>query len=278
MMGDLHNIDDLFKAGLEGKEEAPEGKVWNAIEQELDKNSTETIRKKYVRMRRASAILLILLLGVSIYAVRNTFINNGAKTSGQQQTPPPARNQSSKEKSTTENAGEKTSSLPAIDQDINTLDPNKSDANTSGTSDKSNINSTDRKTSATVEGSGSAGKSVPYSSDKNKNGAGITSSLSGSEKNRNTRDRDAKTITAGGVITSGNSSDKTQITRGNSMDRNVSSKDKGNTDQKITNKDFSAGNISASSGSTHVWFHWVSSFLCVFWFPILCASSLPCVS
>ncbi len=88
MKGDLHEIDDLFKAGLEGKEELPEDKVWNAIEQDLDKNSAISIRKKYDRLRRASAILLILLLGVSIYALRDVFINNPGKATRQEQSNP----------------------------------------------------------------------------------------------------------------------------------------------------------------------------------------------
>ena len=88
MKGDLHEIDDLFKAGLEGKEELPEDKVWNAIEQDLDKNSAITLRKKYVRLRRAAAILLILLLGVSIYALRDTLNNNRGKATGQEQKQP----------------------------------------------------------------------------------------------------------------------------------------------------------------------------------------------
>lgn len=88
MKGDLHEIDDLFKAGLEGKEELPEDKVWNAIELDLDKNSVVSLRKKYVRLRRAAAILLILLLCVSIYALRDNLTNNSTKASGHGQARP----------------------------------------------------------------------------------------------------------------------------------------------------------------------------------------------
>lgn len=118
MMEDLHNIDDLFRSGLDGKEEAPEQKVWNAIEQELDKNNVISIREKYVQMRRASAILLILLLGVSIYTLRNTFNSNTAKSSGQQLSP---SNKSGKDQPATKESPEKSSkgnSLTAIDQEV----------------------------------------------------------------------------------------------------------------------------------------------------------------
>ena len=76
MSGDLHHIDDLFRSGLEGKEEKPDDKVWTSVEQELDKNSFIAIRKKYARLRQVSAILLILLLGVTIFALRTSFTFN----------------------------------------------------------------------------------------------------------------------------------------------------------------------------------------------------------
>ena len=37
MNEDLHQIDDLFKSGFEGKEETPSPTVWENIEKELDK-------------------------------------------------------------------------------------------------------------------------------------------------------------------------------------------------------------------------------------------------
>jgi len=90
MSGDLNHIDDLFRSGLEGKEEKPDEKVWTSVEQELDKNSFIAIRKKYARLRQVSAILLVLLLGVTIFAIRTSFTftledNSQEKTSPAQQ-------------------------------------------------------------------------------------------------------------------------------------------------------------------------------------------------
>jgi hypothetical protein len=73
MSGDLHHIDDLFRSGLEGKEEQPDEKVWASVEQNLDKNSFIAIRKKYARLRQLSAILVILLLGITIFALKTSF-------------------------------------------------------------------------------------------------------------------------------------------------------------------------------------------------------------
>ena len=86
MKGDLQHIDDLFRAGLEGKEEMPSDKVWDAIDQDLDKTAAVSISKKYARLRQVSAILLILLLGVSIYALRNNFISRSGNQGLNQKT------------------------------------------------------------------------------------------------------------------------------------------------------------------------------------------------
>jgi len=103
MSGDLHHIDDLFRSGLEGKEEKPDDKVWTSVEQELDKNSFIAIRKKYARLRQVSAILLILLLGVTIFALRTSFTFNLENNSEQKALP-------AQQKSTDANKADKKSS------------------------------------------------------------------------------------------------------------------------------------------------------------------------
>jgi Outer membrane protein beta-barrel domain len=71
---DLHNIEDLFKSALNDHEEMPPGKVWDAVDQRLDKDTVATIKKKYKTLKRFSLLLLLLLIGLSIYElnIRNS--------------------------------------------------------------------------------------------------------------------------------------------------------------------------------------------------------------
>lgn len=67
----LQNIEDLFKKGLEGNEESPSEEVWNAIDQSLEKANSLKFRKKYYTLKRATAILIVMLALLSIYILRN---------------------------------------------------------------------------------------------------------------------------------------------------------------------------------------------------------------
>ncbi len=67
----LQNIEDLFKKGLEGNEESPSEEVWNAIDQSLEKANSLKFRKKYYSLKRATAILIVMLALLSIYILRN---------------------------------------------------------------------------------------------------------------------------------------------------------------------------------------------------------------
>ena len=42
---DLHNIEDLFRDGLEDNEELPSPKLWNDIDNILDKDNLVSITK-----------------------------------------------------------------------------------------------------------------------------------------------------------------------------------------------------------------------------------------
>ncbi len=67
----LQNIEDLFKKGLEGNEESPSEEVWNTIDQSLEKDNSLKFKKKYYSLKRATAILVVVLALLSIYVLRN---------------------------------------------------------------------------------------------------------------------------------------------------------------------------------------------------------------
>ncbi len=67
----LHNIEDLFKKGLEGNEESPSEEVWNAIDQSLEKANNLKFKRKYYSLKRATAVLIVALALLSIYILKN---------------------------------------------------------------------------------------------------------------------------------------------------------------------------------------------------------------
>lgn len=67
----LHNIEDLFKDGLEDNEDMPSPQAWVGIDNALDKENVVSIKKKYTAMKRLSVLLLLLLFSVSIYELAN---------------------------------------------------------------------------------------------------------------------------------------------------------------------------------------------------------------
>ncbi len=164
MKRDLHHIDDLFKAGLDGKEEQPDEKIWNAIEKDLDKDSIITIRKKYTRLRRASVILLILLLGISIYALKNIFDKNkadgvSAKRANQQNVIDRTPAKSQPEKNVQVHPGgvvdEPVNSSPSVEEmtateNANAEGENKDDADHQKSSAKDTKNSAVNKTATDI--------------------------------------------------------------------------------------------------------------------------------
>jgi hypothetical protein len=58
----LHNIEDLFKKGLEDNEVLPSEKAWDRIHKRLDKESVINIKRKYRRLQQLAVLLLILML------------------------------------------------------------------------------------------------------------------------------------------------------------------------------------------------------------------------
>lgn len=66
MSEDLHPIDDLFRSGLEGKEDAPTPKVWENIEAELDKKEKRPAAGFFGR--KVAAALVVLLGSAALFA------------------------------------------------------------------------------------------------------------------------------------------------------------------------------------------------------------------
>lgn len=84
----LHDIENLFRSSLDDNEETPSSKVWDGVEQILDKDNVSIIKKKYSNIKRVAVLLLLLLTGLCIYdlhksyqkrelATGNKSINNG---------------------------------------------------------------------------------------------------------------------------------------------------------------------------------------------------------
>ncbi len=74
----LHNIEDLFYKALDDNEQKPPANSWDEVEKRLDKDNIISIRKKYTSLKRI-AILLLLLLGISLYEMNRMQDNNNTK-------------------------------------------------------------------------------------------------------------------------------------------------------------------------------------------------------
>ena len=78
---DLHDIEDLFFEALDVNEEKVSPNVWDGVEKRLDKDNIISIKKKYITLKRV-AILLLLLLGISIYEMDKVYNNNNLAKNG----------------------------------------------------------------------------------------------------------------------------------------------------------------------------------------------------
>lgn len=67
MNEDLHNIDDLFRHGLEGHEEEVPAEAWQSVSHELDRKQVLYYKYKYYRLKYAAAILLLLCVMGAAY-------------------------------------------------------------------------------------------------------------------------------------------------------------------------------------------------------------------
>src|SRR6266576_3675588 len=73
----LHNIDDIFKSAYRQFKEEPTADVWEKINAALDKKDTESYKKKSVKWKRVSLLLLLLLAGFILYETAIVRIGGG---------------------------------------------------------------------------------------------------------------------------------------------------------------------------------------------------------
>ncbi len=157
----LHNIEDLFRNGLEDNEDVPSPQVWKDIDNILDKDNVVNIKKKYATMKRLAILLLLLVLGFSVYELsmkhnsggiakgnRNDSNNEAINKSNDRRTALPPNPQSKnpidsinlnnkgKENSPLDNSGDNNTANnnPPIQPGNNTVTVNKNAANTNSNS------------------------------------------------------------------------------------------------------------------------------------------------
>ena len=61
MNEDLHDIDNLFKDGIEEYSEVVPTAIWEAVDKALDKKQASLYKNKYNRLKKVALLLLLLL-------------------------------------------------------------------------------------------------------------------------------------------------------------------------------------------------------------------------
>jgi len=77
MNKDLHDIDDLFRSGLDTYEVTPSAGVKERLDAELDKKDAESYKKRLIGWKRTALLLLLLLTGFIIYETGLLKIGSG---------------------------------------------------------------------------------------------------------------------------------------------------------------------------------------------------------
>jgi hypothetical protein len=67
MHKDLHDIDELFRSGLDDYEATPSAAAKEAIDAALDKKEAEEYKKRFIIWKRAALLLLLLLTGFLLF-------------------------------------------------------------------------------------------------------------------------------------------------------------------------------------------------------------------
>ena len=88
MSEDLHPMDDLFRTGLNDREESPTPAVWDAIEKELDKKDRKPAGGFFRLSGRAAVIALVLLGSAGLFAAG--YYLRGIQLAKEQKNPSPA--------------------------------------------------------------------------------------------------------------------------------------------------------------------------------------------
>jgi hypothetical protein len=81
MHENLQNIEDLFGDALKDNDEKPSQNVWNALEKKLDQERINNLRIKYNKLKKLS-VLLLILLGLSVYVINKNLIFKRSSTGG----------------------------------------------------------------------------------------------------------------------------------------------------------------------------------------------------
>jgi hypothetical protein len=74
MSNPLHEIDKLFRDGIEDRSEYPPKELWDNIEAELDKKIAISYKRKYNSLKRKTSALLILLLSIVSYQAAKLYM------------------------------------------------------------------------------------------------------------------------------------------------------------------------------------------------------------
>jgi hypothetical protein len=77
----LQNIENLFGDALKDNDEKPSQSVWNALEKRLDQDRINNLKIKYNKLKKLSVILM-LLLGLSVYVINKNLIFKRSLPSG----------------------------------------------------------------------------------------------------------------------------------------------------------------------------------------------------
>lgn len=115
MSENLHKIDKLFRDPIEEYEEMPSADVWDNLDKNLDKSNVININRKYSRLKKISAAMLILLIGTLIFELSTVnFLKNNTtiSKSGPEKT---ATNSSNNLSPANSNKSETSNSLPGKD-------------------------------------------------------------------------------------------------------------------------------------------------------------------
>ncbi len=86
MNKDLHDIDELFRSGLDDYEATPSAGVKENIDAALDKQDAKKYRKRFIIWKRAALLLLLLLAGLVIYESGLIKKGNGSYTAQEEAT------------------------------------------------------------------------------------------------------------------------------------------------------------------------------------------------